>query len=328
MRWLPIVALLLGPPALARALPDVTQPGPFEVGVATMTFTKASETTGAPRPLATVIWYPAQAGTGTPEGSARRDAAVRKGRWPLLLFSHGLCGIPNQSVFLTTALASWGVVVAAPPHPGNEFTDGFPACAQDVQDSFANRVADIRFVIDQMLALAKGRGTPFTHRLNPRRIGMSGHSFGGQTTLRVAAAGAEPRVRAALALAPALHAAVGELAIHIPTMIMVGEVDSLAPLDGEAQPYFGFLDGPRFLIEILRTGHYAFSDICAIALLGHGDCGPGTDTLSQDEAHHFVLRYAVPFVLRWVAGQRRFGTLLRASDAPAGAVVLAAHPGS
>src|SRR5262245_48678517 len=45
--------------------------------------------------------------------------------------------------FLTEALASWGFVVAAPPHPGNT-TFELATCDADAADSFANRVADIR----------------------------------------------------------------------------------------------------------------------------------------------------------------------------------------
>ena len=56
----------LGPSADARAFP---------VGVTTLTFTKTSVTTGAPRPLATVVWYPAAARTGSPEALGLRDAA-------------------------------------------------------------------------------------------------------------------------------------------------------------------------------------------------------------------------------------------------------------
>src|SRR5262249_52764512 len=109
-------------PAPARALPDPTKPGPFAVGVTNLTFTKPSVTTGAPRPLDTVVWYPAVPGSGTATPLGRRDATVLRRRSPLLLFSHGLCGFPEQSVFLTAALASWGFVVAAPPHPGNRLT--------------------------------------------------------------------------------------------------------------------------------------------------------------------------------------------------------------
>jgi predicted dienelactone hydrolase len=305
----------------AHALPDVTKPGRFIVGVTDLTFTKNSETTGAPRPLDTFIWYPAVAGTGSETSSGRRDATVRPGRYPLVLFSHGLCGIPQQSIFLMTALASWGFIVASPPHPGNQITDGFPACVSDLGDSFKNRVADIRFVLDSMLAESKRPGSPFRRHLNPRRIGMSGHSFGGQTTIRVALV--EPRVRAALALAPALMATVEPGTIRIPTMIQGAEVDSLAPFQQESTAAFARLTGPRFLLEILRTGHFAFSDICAGFLFpGGGDCAPGT--LTQDEAHTQVLRFGVPFFLRYLAGDRRFARLLTPASAPAGVVLQAA----
>ncbi len=317
-----LAALLL--PAGAHALSDVTQPGRYTVGVTNLTFTKTSETTGARRPLDTFIWYPAVPGTGTATAMGRRDAVVLKGHFPLVLFSHGLCGIPNQSVFLTTVLASWGFIVAAPPHPGNEIIDGFPACVADAGDSFANRVADIRFTIDSMLFEAERAGSPFAHRLSPHRIGMSGHSFGGQTTLRVALA--DSRIRAALALAPALISAVEPGQIHIPTMIQGSEKDGLAPFETDSKAAFARLDGPRFLLEILNTGHFAYSDVCAAFLFpGLHDCDPGL--LTQDEAHADVLRFAVPFLLRYLAGQRRFAELLTPASAPPG-VVLQAVPRS
>jgi predicted dienelactone hydrolase len=114
---------LVALPALAGARPAATGPGRFPAGVTTVTFTKNSETTGLPRPLETVIWYPAVEGTGEEEPLGLRDATMRKERWPLVVFSHGSCGIPTQSVFLTRTLATWGFVVAAPPHPGNRIID-------------------------------------------------------------------------------------------------------------------------------------------------------------------------------------------------------------
>src|SRR5262245_7356917 len=89
----------------------------FPVGVTTLTFTKTSVTSGTPRPLPTVIWYPAVGRTGTPEPLGRRDATMRRGRFPLIVFSHGTCGRPSEASYLTMALAAQGFVVAAPPHP-------------------------------------------------------------------------------------------------------------------------------------------------------------------------------------------------------------------
>jgi len=316
-------AFVLLLPSVGLARRDFTAPGPHAVGMTTLTFTKASETTGAPRVLDTVIWYPAVPGTGVAGNGtdARRDAVVARRRWPLVMFSHGSCGFPGQSPFFTAGLASWGFIVAAPPHPGNT-TSEFPHCADPPAevDSFLNRVADIRFVIDQLLAHARDPASPFARRINPRRIGMSGHSFGGQTTLRVAAA--DSRVRGAVALAPAI-VAITDLRIRTPTMVFGGQLDSLTPFETDSRGAFALLQGPRFLVEILNTGHCGFAILCAPLLCGRG-CEPGT--LPLDEAHRLTLRYAVPFFLRYVAGRGHFGKLLRPAAAPSGEVVVEARP--
>ena len=49
------------------------------------------------------------------------------GPYPVVLFSHGSCGYPLQSTFLTPLLASRGYIVVAPPHPGNTINE-FPTC--------------------------------------------------------------------------------------------------------------------------------------------------------------------------------------------------------
>ena len=308
-----VLPLLL--PAVALALPDGTEPGPHPVGIVNRTFVKPSETTGEPRQLDTIIWYPAVEGTGTREGSVFREATVLRRRWPLVMFSHGSCAFPAQSSFFTARLASWGFVVAAPPHPGNTIAD-YPGCFDQFADSFANRVADIRFVIDQLLL----PGGPFAGVLNGRRIGMSGHSFGAQTTLRVLAA--DRRIRAGMSMAPVV-AGIEDLRIDTPTIILGGELDSLTPFETDVRGSFALLEGPRFLVELLNTGHCAFAVGCVPAA-----CGPGCDltNLPQLETQRITMRYGIPFFLRYVAGKHRFGKLLRARAAPPNVVVLDAHP--
>jgi predicted dienelactone hydrolase len=299
-------------PAPSLALPDLTQPGPFPVGFTVVTYTKPSETTGDPRVLDTWIWYPAVPGTGTANGDLFVDAAVAKRRWPLIMFSHGSCGFPGQSIFYTATLASRGFIVAAPPHPGNT-TAEFSDCGSNLGDSFLNRVEDIEYVIDQLRAASATRSSPFWRRIHRRRIGMTGHSFGGQTTLRVLAA--DPRVRAGVALAPAPISAAG---IRQPTMIIGAEIDSITPFEADSRGPFDQLEGPRFLVEILNGGHCAFVVACLEAFCGAG-CGP--DAVPLEEAHALTLRYAVPFFLRYVAGKHRFGKGLRPALAPSGVIV-------
>jgi predicted dienelactone hydrolase len=316
VRFAPFAAVLLLA-TTALAIPDGTTPGPHPVGITTRTFVKPSETTGEARQLETIIWYPAVEGTGTAEGGVFRDATVIRRRWPLVMFSHGSCAFPAQSSFFTARLASWGFVVAAPPHPGNTIAD-YPGCSEPAQfaDSFANRAADIRFVIDQLLL----PGGPFAGVLNGRRIGVTGHSFGGQTTLRVLAA--DRRVRAGLSMAPVV-AGIEDLRIDVPTMIFAAELDTLTPLDTDARGSYDLLEGPRFFVEVLNAGHCAFAVGCIPAACGLG-CEPSN--LPPSETQKITMRYGVPFFLRYVAGKHRFGKLLRARAAPPNVVVLEARP--
>lgn len=315
LRLAPLTLVLLLP-VTAFARMDGTEPGPHAVGRVTRTFTKTSETTGEPRALETLIWYPAVAGTGTPDGTILRDADMLRRRWPLVMFSHGLCAFPNQATFFTAGLASWGFVVAAPRHAGGAIDDPNCGTPEAFADSFANRVADIRFVIDQLLA----PGSPFAGVINRKRIGMSGHSFGAQTTLRVAAADA--RIRGAVSMAPVV-AGIEDLHIEVPTAVLGGELDTLTPFETDVRGSFGLLEGPRFLVEFLRTGHCAFAVGCIPAACGAG-CDPAD--LPHPEAQRLALRYAIPFLQRYVAGKGRFGKLLRPKAAPPGVLVLEAHP--
>lgn len=296
--WLASLVLLL--PAVARAAgPELPARGPYPVGFTQRTFTKPSVTTGAPRVLETLIWYPAVAGTGSAEGAILRDAEVAPQRHPLILFSHGSCGIPGQSPFYAETLASFGFVVAAPPHPGNT-TGDFPQCSANAPDSFVNRVPDLQWVLTAMLLESGNPASAFWRRIHPKRIGATGHSFGGQTTLRLLAA--DRRVKAGVALAPAL---VPDETIRQPAMVIAGEGDTVTPFVTAARGSYERLDGRRWLVGLAGGDHCTFTFGCVPQLCGV--CG----SLPRDEGYAATVRWAVPFFLRWVAGSPRYGALLR-----------------
>jgi predicted dienelactone hydrolase len=250
------------------------------VGVTMRTFTKT---------------YPAVRGTGTAEALGLRDATVRRGRFPLVVFSHGSCGSPTEATYFSTALASRGFVVAAPPHPGNT-VDEFPACAAtgNFLDSVANRVPDVMFTIDSMLA-----EPTFAKRLRSGPIGMSGLSFGGFTALF--AEQRDPRIAMALAMVPGGVEFLDQGGIPLPTMVIGAEHDRVVGFP-ESQTAFAHLSGPRFLVELLGGDHLSVVDDCGLL------CTPA---LSQDDAHRLVLRYALPFFRRYLAGDRHAGRALR-----------------
>jgi predicted dienelactone hydrolase len=222
----------------------------------------------ADRAVALEIWYPAAASERnrdlTPESQdsytifgahrvrqeAVRDAPADGSRFPLVLFSHGMAGHRRQSSFFCTHLASHGYVVIAPDHGGSTVTDlvgvamrlrmggAIPADIEALLGRYvADRPLDLAFILDAIEARTLALPSP----IDPARVALSGHSFGGFTALALAAIDA--RVKHVLALAPAggagplaSEALTAALAVdgarHVPTLYLALGRDSLLPLDG------------------------------------------------------------------------------------------------
>jgi len=277
---------------------DPRDEGAYAPGVKVMSWTKDSAASpGTPRTLDTVVWYPAAKGSGPIDSVYRGvlDAPVDTsgGSYPVVLFSHGSCGYPLQSTFLTPLLASRGFIVVAPPHPGNTIYE-FPTCGTSNAQvaSFIERPKDMSFVLDQIIAAGQDPASPFFGAVDGTRVAMTGHSFGGLTTFLVAAQ--DPRVGVAVAMAPATPAN-GKLTV--PSLIMLGNIDTVINLPAARQAYVAS-SSPKMLVEIEHAGHYAFSNGCFPA----PECNPPV-TLTQPEANTAVLRYVVPFLERYLARQ-------------------------
>lgn len=261
--------------------------GPYLAAQRNETFTRESTTTGEPRDLDTVIWYPAEADGLTLAADGRP--------FPLLMFSHGCGGIPGQSTFYTLHLPTRGFVVAAPPHPGSQLWD-CSGCGCDkatLADSAANRPDDIRFVRDALLDESATAGSFWEGALDPNRVGVTGHSFGAWTALMLAAGG--DGFVASLPMAPAM-VAFDLSVVAMPVLMMGGGLDEIAPPEA-LMGYYDALPPPRFLLEMPRANHFTFTDLCI-------DCTPETITL--DEAHPRINRLADAFFGAYVLGDPRY----------------------
>src|ERR1700730_14049910 len=103
------------------------------------------------------------AGTGAPlRQAAVRRSGVLPGSQPLILFSHTSNGHRRQSSFLCTHLASHGYVVACVDHTGNTIAEATARASSGktfspeerdayLQAIMADRVPDLRFLLDQLL---------------------------------------------------------------------------------------------------------------------------------------------------------------------------------
>lgn len=290
---------------------DVRVEGAHHAGSKLITFTKQSVADpNQTRPLATYIWYPTDStGPLDPGTRAIADAPLAAvGAAPLIMFSHGSCGFALQSTFLTTLLASRGFIVVAPPHPGNTLSE-FPACGTPTNQaaSFQERPQDIIYVLDQMLAANQDPNSFFFGAIDPSRLGMSGHSFGGLTTELVV--NQDARFVAALPMAPATPA---NTVLHLPSLTMTGAVDTVVN-NTVTRSMYTASDPPKLWAQILNAGHFAFSNSC---FPNHPDCAQPA-RLTQPEANTDVLRYAIPFLEVYVAGDDAFRPFLDA-PAPAG----------
>ncbi|MCW5889988.1 MAG: prolyl oligopeptidase family serine peptidase [bacterium] len=208
------------------------------------------------------------------------------------------------------ALASWGFIVAAPPHPGNTRADGFGACLQAFADSARNRVPDVRFTLDSVLAESTTRTSPFAKRIRPTGIGITGGSYGGFTTLW--SAQQDTRFTAAMANVPGGADVIAPLGI--PLMVQGAEKDEIVPFTPESEKAFARGAGPRYLVKLLDATHLSFFDDC-------NGC-PATN-VPQGEAHRLIVRYAVPFFTRYLKNGRAAG---RALTKPVAGVELTAEP--
>jgi len=263
---------------------------------------------GGGRILPTTIWYPAVVGsTGDAAkylldlvpspGGAVLNAPAAKGPFPLVAFSHGNGGIRDQSFFLCEALAAHGYVVVSPDHVQNTFAD--------LDESLIGvmtiwRPKDIKGAIDRALTPQAGDPPWLTGLIDATKIGMTGHSFGGYTSVAIAGAlfdpplqylpvcGAttvdptctefkqmgpppwnlgDPRVKVAVPMAHTLTAGFAPQSLKnmkVPMILQAAQGDTLTTMAAEALPLYKLLGGPKALITLAGGGHFTFANTCEL----------------------------------------------------------------
>ena len=226
------------------------------------------------RMLGIDCWYPAIAGTSAKSvyellpgigftASAVADAPAAPGPHPLVIWSHGRSGTRSSYAMVCEGLAARGYVIVAPDHPGDTLGDWLLGAAVNDETNEAQRVADVRCVLDA--ALGERDGLVLLPEIDRTRIVVAGHSYGAFTAL--ALAGAEqpdPRVRAVAGLQSLTRTLPRTVLgrIDVPTLLIVGARDMTTPPDTDADrafAAFGRADALR--IDIEHAGHQACSDV-------------------------------------------------------------------
>jgi len=181
-------------------------------------------------------------------GTALRPAP---GRFPLVLFCHGLSGSPERYAAALASFASAGFVVVAPTFPHtSEFTGDFRRA------DIARQPADARFVLDRMRRLNLTAGDPLRHRIDTDRIAVIGHSAGGYTASGLLSAGHDPRIRAGVIMAG--WAAPGAFAGPPATILFLqGTADPLVPV-AVSRAAYARVPWPKSYLLLRRDSHATY----------------------------------------------------------------------
>ncbi|MFV0337810.1 MAG: alpha/beta hydrolase family protein [Chthoniobacterales bacterium] len=261
-------------------------------------------------PLATPVGKrPSAVDFTVKDTSRQRDIPIRvylpvsKSAAPVLLFSHGLGGSREGNSYLGEHWAARGYVAVFLQHPGSDTTvwkDEVASRRMQAMGEAANgknfllRVKDVPAVLDQLERWNKTDGNVLKGRLDLKKVGMSGHSFGAVTTQAVSGQGsawgegrfADPRIVAALIMSPSSprrgspEAAFGK--VSRPWMLMTGTNDTAPVGDTDMNSRLAVFPalppGGKYELVLFGAEHSAFTDRAL----------PG-DSKTRNPKHHRVI---------------------------------------
>ena len=237
----------------------------------------------------------------------QRDIPIRiylpqtKQAAPVVFFSHGLGGSREGNGYLGEHWAARGYVTVFLQHPGSDIAvwkDEAPIRRMQAMrkaasaQNFLLRVKDVPVVLDQLDRWNKTNGHALAGRLDLRKVGMSGHSFGAVTTQAVSgqkikhgkALFTDARIAAAVIMSPSSprrdtpQVAFG--GVSLPWMLLTGTKDTAAPFGGaDAESRLAVFPalppGGKYELVLFEAEHSAFTDSAL----------PG-DTKPRNPNHH------------------------------------------
>lgn len=325
------------------------EPGPYAVGHRTI---KVTDEEREGRSFDADIWYPVDPqstsgavsaeyaflpGLGYSSDVSFTEAPAAEGEFPLLVYSHGGGGFRWVATFFTEFMASQGYVVIAPDHPGSTALDMLSGAGVDEQTNANVRPADITATIDAALAADADAADPLAGRVNDELIALSGHSWGGYTSLATVAGHTnslgttttDDRVRALVLMAPYTEMLSDEelSKVDVPTLVISSTGDTTTPIESNTDRPVSLIEGrPLLRIDIQGGSHNSFTDVCKLqdsvagntsipegiaAELASGSaeaCDPSA--LSVDIVHEITNAYSTAFLDRELEDSANFNEML------------------
>jgi predicted dienelactone hydrolase len=187
---------------------------------------------------------------------AIRDAPLRPlvRPMPVVYFSHGFGGFPQQSVDLTSHLAGRGYVVFSTRHVGRSITDLLPClfsppldgCTLSPNDPGPDDITGIQNALAEDAQFLTGA-------IDLEVRAVVGHSAGGGTVSTLAESDEGLDAAVVMAAPPMVTSAV-------PVLLLDGSCDAIIPEAGVSEAFSTVPSGVR--VQMAGAGHLAFSDIC------------------------------------------------------------------
>jgi len=282
-------------PRAAERLP-VGAIGGYSVAGHTLLLVDRSRVGLGPRALPTMVWYPV-----IPPAAA--SGPLAGGLFPLVVFAPGYTACEDFYAPLLRAWASAGYVVA-----GVDFPRANCHLANPDENDLVNQPADMAYVIRRLLAASREPRGFLAGLVDPGRIGVAGHSDGGDTVAALVANTCcrDAAVRAAVVLAGAEWPPMPGSYFTQPTppvLFVQGDADNINPPALSITMYQADTQGPRFYLDLFGAGH-------RLPYVGN------------DPPEPVVARVAVDFLDRYLAGQRRGSARMRRDGHVAGVATL------
>jgi dienelactone hydrolase len=251
--------------------------------------------------------------------------------FPVVLFSHGRCGVRQHNTFQVEDLASHGYIVVTIDHTyaasGVRFPDGrliafdtrlLPPWPQhppkDGDMAFLDRVLpflaeDIRFVLDRCEALVHDRADPLAGRLDLTRTGIIGMSLGG--IIAAEACARDARLRAGLLMDVYVPADVVAAGLRRPIMWLSRDPatmrregwpdDEIGTIHQSIRATWERLPDDGYIVLVPGMFHADFTDgrLLSPLVATRGVSGP----IDGGRARDLVRRYTVAFFDRHLKGR-------------------------
>ncbi len=204
--------------------PPADQAGPYKVGFVANTYfdSTRSDFAGGPRPIQTLIWYPAAPdNNGNPMPPAvypmidaifstalpaaystdyeaygidpayQEVAASKAGPFPLVILSPGQGLSSTYFIQIGARLASHGFVVAIPTNydegmKSQQESRFYPTLEEYSIGIYTGRIGDIQYLMTRLVADSQQSGNLLSGTIRPDQIAVSGHSVGGAAALALA----------------------------------------------------------------------------------------------------------------------------------------------